>query len=1247
MERNSKSSTFFKRKKSTASTNGSIPVSPSLNSAPWDTVDAKSVSSRNSQETVDSAHRWHGSQWQLAAPNAFRMSTDASARSSIYSLDSNDMPVDGETLDALFADLMSRRDWKNMPEQAKKQVMNFPPQKKWIMISQDKHLQRGLSRSGKENASPEWYVKSIIQGNVSLKQLESLGVNLRTQPVGWLEGFVSLQGPVALCKTLSSINSSTTKRDSDADREYEAVKCIKTILNQEVGAMDALKGDKCINAITGSILSTRLQTRRMVIEILTFLCYYRLPERVHKTGHSRILDAFDVLKTNVGEQGKFDAWLRSFESSLDGRGRLGSMVGANAELRSVGHSVEGVLSEYAVANLLLINAIADQTEDLKIRIHIRSCLASAGLARIFEKLAEFRQENIDAQVRIYEDHRSLDFQSIVDLDDEDEVACDLNDPVEIIAELIPRLSGPSRDHLTSTLQHLFLLRDERDEERDTLFQIVESLVSFVTVDRKLPDMGLAGTLNVSLQSMVDQLMTHNEARRALVEARDASEQAERITLERDALQAKLSLGTSGRMTKLEHQLAEAREVIENQRRYAENLRNDLDRLREIHLSTLEKSELETREIFMAVQQSETDPNRESIIGELERQLERKKAEYRLEGLAWGPSQQADHHTNQRLHAIRGQMDKIQSEAQQLEEDLDSSHVQANGQFGSSRRRTEISTRMASQRPPPDLLSEIRGKVSAADGESPERISASQQNHFSSPHSTPKRKSASEQYHFSSPHSTPNSPPSQIQLGKSPPSAPPAPPLPPNLLSSSGAASTPPPPPPPPPPFQSSSIPNAPPLPTNGVLGFSSLASENTHGSAQSQSTPLVTVINPSPNNSPIRPKKKLKQMHWEKIDNVDYTMWRQMQKKQKEIYSVLYRKGILEEVETIFAAKETKRPAMNRNKTNEKTTVIPHNLAQQFNINLYVFSSFTTQETVRRILHCDKSFIDNPNVLDFFSRDEVCNISENIIRSMAPYATDWTRPRTKSNPERDPEELSRADRIYLETCFTLRDYWKSRMRALTLVKTMDKEYEDLTNKLRVIDAGTEAVARSKKFRDLLDLILALGNFMNDAHKQASGFKIGTLQRLAFLKDDKNIMSFLHYVEMVVRTGFPELEGFVEELKDTTIAGSLSVEFVQSDCQKFMDRVRNVQMSIDFGNLSDKTKIHPEDRILLVVQPDMPEGRRKAEYLGQRLDSMNNSYEKLLRYFGEDVSDTSARSAFFKHFASFVQDYLVISFRITS
>lgn len=95
-------------------------------------------------------------------------------------------------------------------------------------------------------------------------------------------------------------------------------------------------------------------------------------------------------------------------------------------------------------------------------------------------------------------------------------------------------------------------------------------------------------------------------------------------------------------------------------------------------------------------------------------------------------------------------------------------------------------------------------------------------------------------------------------------------------------------------------------------------------------------------------------------------------------------------------------------------------------------------------------------------------------------------------------------------------------------------------------------------------------------------------------------------------------------------------------KKFIDNINNIQSSVDSGNLSDPKKFHPQDRVLQVVLPILPEARKKAGYLKDHLDAMTKTFNDLLTYYGEDPADESSRKRFFRMIADFLKNYKVYS-----
>ncbi|SCU96699.1 LADA_0H02278g1_1 [Lachancea dasiensis] len=463
--------------------------------------------------------------------------------------------------------------------------------------------------------------------------------------------------------------------------------------------------------------------------------------------------------------------------------------------------------------------------------------------------------------------------------------------------------------------------------------------------------------------------------------------------------------------------------------------------------------------------------------------------------------------------------------------------------------------------------------------------------------------------------------------------PPPPPLPPTMAAP-GLSSLPPPPAPPPPPLLNPSSSSGVPPPAPPPPPFAKSLPNQNH----STTSPLLQQSPSLFENYP-RPTKRLKQLHWEKIDDAEDSIWKDANA--GKFADELYQKGVLLKLETAFAAREIKSLAGKKKKDSDKVSFLSRDVSQQFGINLHMYSALTVEQLVDKVLKCDRDFLDTPSVIEFLSKPEIVEVSTNLARNFLPYSIDWegvSRVEDAKPPEKDPSELQRADHIYLELFVNLQTYWSSRMRAIKVITSYEKDYNDLVHKLRMIDKATCAIQQSQSLRSVLDIILAVGNFMNDTSKQAQGFRLATLQRLTFIKDDKNSMTFLNYVETIVRETYPEFNSFIKELEPVIAAVKISIEQVAQDCKEYSQGIVNVERSVDIGNLSDSLKFHPNDRILLKVLPILPEARKKGDLLVDEMKLTLLEFDNLMKLFGEDAVDKFSRNSFFKKFADFLQEY---------
>ncbi|KAK6510748.1 hypothetical protein TWF506_009847 [Arthrobotrys conoides] len=1379
-------------------------------------------------------------------------------------------PKDERVIEQMFFDLMNRRDFKNLPEQAKRQMQAYPASKKWTLIYQDrlsewesdrrrdaardKANSMALSAAGVvgvaagvgglrwhdavDEGSPQWYVRKLYsdcQGGppITPQQLQSLAVSLRTQPLLWVKDFLEAQGQVALTEVLSRINHD---KKVDLDKEYDLVKCLKSLMNNKYGADDALRHQSCILAVTASLISPRLPTRKLVSEVLTFLCHWDKPN-----GHTRVLQAMDQIKASKpAEMGRFDEWMRIVEVTIDGRGKMGSMVGASEEVRSGGVGMENLLMEYALSTLFLINVLASGAEDIASRIHTRSQFKACGLGRVMKKMRGFNYELIDKQIEKYEEDAAIDMEDYLDRDnvrptdsmlggdDEESIAPttvkDMNDPVQIAEAIQKRIGGEGEAHdfFVSAMQNMLLAKDNDPGDTQRIFQLINSMLSYVVMDRRSPDMDLKSSLNFSVQALLDRLHTDQEARLAQEAAADSKQLAESAIAERDDMAQKLEAGSDGLIAKLQKKIKEQEKIILITQRQNDSLKAEFEDLQRAHMQQLQRNELETRELYLMLRDANDRESsrtarrnisegtaglqggeafggghrkvssrvtediesakkqgildREALMQRLELQLERKKTEFKLEGKAWKEVEPSDD-----LRRVRERMDQLQREAKEVELRHLSSLNEDSVGFGAVSRplkrgsvvgrggkknRPLLSPADASGEPSSDaedgspvvyempkiiqvgkrpIARDGRGEVpagdeAAVDGTNKDEKTADKPaGGFGGPPPPPPPPPPGGVLGFSAggppPPPPPPPPPGMLGFtnattaptlpgfGGPPPPPPPAlpgfgggpppppppmpgfggpppppppglpgfggpppppppglpgfgggppPPPPPGLPGFGGGPPPPPPPglpgfgggPPPPPPPGLPGFgggPPPPPPPPGGLPGFKG-------GPPPPPPPPGWAGAGPSPPPPPpfpgippppgakgppgakvaapqlvvtaARPRKKLKPIHSEKLDGIDYTFWAEAKTEREGLYVELGEKGIWDVLEKNFYLKEAKILGGGGGaKKKEKKSFIGSDITKKLQIALSKYNSNSVEELVKRIMQCDKQIISDDAVMEFFQIEDLCSVPQLVLKQLLPYSVDWKRPDVDpQNRDSDPNELTREDQIYLETFYNCNHYWLYRMKALNLTRNLENDYNDLVGKLDQVLEAADAVKSCNSFKSILELILELMNYMNPSTKFTNGFKLGSLARLSMTKDATNQTTFLDLVENTVRKHFPQFDTILEDLAPCYKVTRVNIDQIQTDCNSFIKEIEIVQRQIDSGKLSEPKKFHPEDRVLRIVHPVMPDARDKAVYLKAQLDNMGETYDKLLRLFGEDPKDEQSKTTFFPKIVNFLKEY---------
>ncbi|KAI9293249.1 hypothetical protein K502DRAFT_366874 [Neoconidiobolus thromboides FSU 785] len=461
-------------------------------------------------------------------------------RSSTYSKNSGD-----GTLDELFELLMDSMDMKESQRVA---MRAMAPDSKWMMIRSQKDKENNdlQKRMGGllDKTTPEFYVHKMKEFESSLMPLKNftyLRVSLTTQPISWVKQFIYLNGMELLADALGSLNRRVSRREADNKIENEIVRSLKALLNTGFGSNEALQTPKIIYNLTFSIDSKILSTRKLVAEALVYLCCSE-----DSIGHSHVLEGMDKMQKFRQHNMRFEGWMQVLEATILGRGRMGSKVGASEELRKAGTDKE--LLDYALANMMLINALIEIPDELEIRMHIRNQLNLCRLGNIIKLMKELGSELINLQIRKFERVAELDMAELIE-NYNNHILQNMNDPRDVFEALLTSV-GDSKayDYFLSALQHMLLIRYD-DDLKTRYYQVIDNVITDIVMDQHYLENGYIRQ-NGSVSTIIAKFEKEEQLEKALVELKETKEQLHKTIGRKNELELELTMREDGLVTAL-------------------------------------------------------------------------------------------------------------------------------------------------------------------------------------------------------------------------------------------------------------------------------------------------------------------------------------------------------------------------------------------------------------------------------------------------------------------------------------------------------------------------------------------------------------------------------------------------------------------------------------------------------------------------------------------------------------------------
>ncbi|XP_038636205.1 disheveled-associated activator of morphogenesis 1-like isoform X2 [Scyliorhinus canicula] len=439
---------------------------------------------------------------------------------------------------------------------------------------------------------------------------------------------------------------------------------------------------------------------------------------------------------------------------------------------------------------------------------------------------------------------------------------------------------------------------------------------------------------------------------------------------------------------------------------------------------------------------------------------------------------------------------------------------------------------------------------------------------------------------------PMSPSALLSVGDVPP-LPATPPL--------GGFVPPPPPPPPPPPG------GPPPPPGLSLLG----------GILPPPGAPLGPGLKKK--NIP-QPGNALKSFNWSKLqeNKLAETIWTEID--DLNVFKVLD----LEDIEKTFSAyqrqqKETEanEDSFNSTKKVKELSVIDGRRAQNCNI-LLSRLKLSNEEIKRAIL----------------TMDEQEDLPKDMLEQLLKFVPEKSDVDLLEEHKHEIERMAKADRFLYE--MSRIPHYQQRLKSLYFKKKFAERIAEVKPKVEAIHLSSKEVLQSKNLKQLLEVVLAFGNYMNKGQRgNAYGFKLSSLNKIADTKSsiEKNI-TLLHYLITILEKKYPKVVNIYDDLHSIPDAAKVNLIELEKEFSGLRSGLKCVENELEYQK---SQPAQSGDKFVSVVSQFITVASFSFSDADDLLLEAKELFNKAVKHFGEETSKIQP-DEFFGIFDQFLQAF---------
>lgn len=373
---------------------------------------------------------------------------------------------------------------------------------------------------------------------------------------------------------------------------------------------------------------------------------------------------------------------------------------------------------------------------------------------------------------------------------------------------------------------------------------------------------------------------------------------------------------------------------------------------------------------------------------------------------------------------------------------------------------------------------------------------------------------------------------------------------------------------------------------------------------------------------PITPSVKMKQLQWDKLPHqqVSNTLWGSEQlDKENEMLQKLQLDGVWRQMEEDFKAKQLMINLMARQKRAELKSVLDDQTKKHVEILMKRVKKLAPEEIAWKIKHFDAELCTR----DFLKELKLVLPTPEQIGKLNVY---------RNSEIEELAELHPADRLMVKLIQIER--LVPRIEAMAYKSSFDETLSLLdTGAHKLIEAG-QSLLEAKAFKELLSLILLVGNYMNGTGVKggAFGFKVSSINKLVDTKSVNNT-TLLHFLEKTVVKHFPDMETFLEELSKPADACRENLQDIRKGLGELREGLKRIRQELK----DHFTDMDPEETYGRQMWSFVGKAGTQLDDLADDVNAAETTFVQVVKHYGEDEKNMTS-TEFYAIFKTFVTSY---------